>query len=82
MRARVEGIEIAGDTARMNLVSSGDRPIDERLLAYFERSDLFGPAQVVERRNEGRSLIVDVPLERRHFFFGTEANGRDLSPAP
>jgi oligopeptide transport system permease protein len=78
VRARVEGIEIAGDTARMNLVSSGDRPIDERLLAYFERSDLFGPAQVVERRNEGRSLIVDVPLERRHFFFGTEANGRDL----
>ena len=55
MRARVESIEIAGDTARMNLVSSGDRPIDERLLAYFERSDLFGPAQVVERRNEAEA---------------------------
>ena len=69
---------VEGDTARVTLTSTGSRPIDERLLAYFERSDLFGPASVVERADEGRQLVVDVPVERKHFFFGTDANGRDL----
>jgi oligopeptide transport system permease protein len=78
VRARAEGLTINGDTARLTLVSSATRPIDERLLAYFERSDLFGTAQVVERQDEGRRLVVDVPIERRHFLFGTDANGRDL----
>ena len=63
----------------MTLVSSSARPIDERLLAYFERSDLFGPASVVEKQpDEGRRLVVDVPVEAQHFLFGTDTNGRDL----
>ena len=76
-RPRVRG-DGRRDTARVTLASTGSRPIDERLLAYFERSDLFGPASVVERADEGRQLVVDVPVERKHFFFGTDANGRDL----
>ena len=76
VRARPSDLAINGDTVRVTL--TGTRPIDERLLAYFERSDLFGPATVVERTDEGRVLIVDVPVERRHFFFGTDTNGRDL----
>jgi oligopeptide transport system permease protein len=78
VRAKPENIEITGDTVRMALVSTSTRPVDERLLAYFERSDLFGTAQVVERQDEGRRLVVDVPIEKQYFFFGTEANGRDL----
>jgi oligopeptide transport system permease protein len=78
VRAKAETITVTGDVARIDLVSSSSRPIDERLLAYFERSDLFGPAQVVERADEGRRLIVDVPLERVRFLFGTDTNGRDL----
>ena len=76
VRATAENIEIGHDSIRMNLV--GQRPIDERLLAYFERSDLFGPAKVVERADEGRRLVVEVPVKRIHFLFGTDANGRDL----
>jgi oligopeptide transport system permease protein len=76
VRARASEIGIAGDTVRVTL--TGTRPIDERLLAYFERSDLFGTATVVERGDEGRRLVADVPIERRHFFFGTDSNGRDL----
>jgi oligopeptide transport system permease protein len=76
VRARPSEITIDGDMVRMTL--TGTRPVDERLLAYFERSDLFGPATVVERADEGRQLVVDVPIERQHFFFGTDANGRDL----
>jgi oligopeptide transport system permease protein len=78
VRARASEVTVDGDTARVTLTSTTSRPIDERLLAYFERSDLFGPASVVERADEGRQLVVDVPVERRHFFFGTDPNGRDL----
>jgi oligopeptide transport system permease protein len=76
VRAKAENIEIGRDSIRMNLV--GQRPIDERLLAYFDRSDLFGTANVVERLEEGRNLLIDVPVKRIHFLFGTDANGRDL----
>jgi oligopeptide transport system permease protein len=76
LRAKPEGIEVAGDTFRATYV--GARPIDERSLAFFERSDMFGPAKVVEKAEEGRRLTVEVPVERRRFLFGTDTNGRDL----
>jgi oligopeptide transport system permease protein len=78
VRAKAETITVEGEKVRVDLVSTSSRPIDERLLAYFERSDLFGPAQVIERADEGRRLTVDVPLEPRYFLFGTDTNGRDL----
>ncbi len=78
VRAKAEGITIDNDVVHMTLVSSSARPIDERLLAYFERSDLFGPARVVEKQQDGQRLVVDVPLKRQHFIFGTDTNGRDL----
>lgn len=76
MRARAETPQVEGDTLRVTLVAP--RSVDERSLAFFERSDLFGPARVAERAEEGRRLVVEVPIERRRFLFGTDANGRDL----
>lgn len=78
VRAKAENIAIDNDVVHMTLVSSSNRPIDERLLAYFERSDLFGPAKVVEKQQDGQRLVVDVPLKRQYFLFGTDTNGRDL----
>ena len=78
VRARPEGAAIGGNAVRLTLVSTSARPIDERNLAYFERSDLFGPAEIVERQDDGRRLLVAVPIERQHFLFGTDTNGRDL----
>jgi oligopeptide transport system permease protein len=78
VRARPEGPVIGDDAVRLTLVSTSARPIDERNLAYFERSDLFGPAEIVERQDEGRRLLVTVPIERQLFLFGTDTNGRDL----
>ena len=75
-RAKAEGAHVAGDTVRLTLIAP--RPIDERLLAFFDRSDLFGPARVLDRAEDGRRLLVEAPIERRHFLFGTDANGRDL----
>jgi oligopeptide transport system permease protein len=76
IRGRAEDIRIEGDTLRLTL--TGARPLDERSLAFFERSDLFSPSRVVERSDEGRRLLVEVPIERHRFLFGTDANGRDL----
>jgi oligopeptide transport system permease protein len=76
IRTRAEDARIEGDALRLILVAP--RPIDERLLAFFDRSDLFGPAQVVDRADDGRRLSIEAPIERRRFLFGTDANGRDL----
>lgn len=64
------------DLVRVTLTSP--RAIDERLLAYFERSDLFGAPRIVERGEDGRRITVAAPIDRQHFLFGTDANGRDL----
>jgi oligopeptide transport system permease protein len=76
MRARAETAAITADSVRVTVV--GNAPIDERLLAFFERSNLFHRATVVERADGGRRLLLDVPIEYNRFLFGTDANGRDL----
>lgn len=78
MRAQVTEVAVSGDVARMTLTSSSTRPIDERLLPLFERSNVFGVARLVEKADEGRRLVVEAPIERLYFFFGTDSNGRDL----
>jgi oligopeptide transport system permease protein len=77
-RTRVEAQTVAGEVVRATLVSSGAGRIDERNLAFFERSDLFHLPRVIERLDDGRRLVVDIPVERRFFLFGTDGNGRDL----
>ncbi|MGO4572334.1 ABC transporter permease subunit [Microvirga sp. 2TAF3] len=76
VRGKPENIVVKDDAVTVTLV--GQRPIDERLLAYFDRSDMFGAAKVVEKTDEGKRLVVDVPLKTKYFFFGTDTNGRDL----
>ena len=76
MHARVDDAQLVGDAARVRL--RGDRPIDERSLAYFERSGLFGKPAIVERSDDSRSLLVDAPIQRVTFLAGADSNGRDL----
>jgi oligopeptide transport system permease protein len=76
LRAQASGVSIDGDRVRLTLAAP--RPIDERSLVLFDRSDLFGPARVEERADDGRRLVLEVPVEHERFLFGTDANGRDL----
>jgi oligopeptide transport system permease protein len=76
MRARVDSLAI--EPGRIVVAITAPRHIDERLLVFFERSDLFGPAKIVARADEGRRLVIEAPIRRLHFFFGTDSNGRDL----
>lgn len=76
VRAKVEDFKLEGETVRVTLVAP--RAIDERSLALFERSDLFHAAKIIEKLDEGKKLVVSVPIERNRFLFGTDGNGRDL----
>lgn len=76
MRAKPASVSVTDDVARVTLESP--RPIDERMLAYFERSNLFHAARVIERKDDGKQLVIDAPIERHLFLFGTDSNGRDL----
>ncbi|CAA2107091.1 Oligopeptide transport system permease protein OppC [Methylobacterium bullatum] len=87
MRLSVSDIAVTGDTVRMVFsgISKPDdaksfetKPIDERVLVYLPRSDLFGPASIVERRDGGRRLVVEAPLRRLRFLMGTDMLGRDV----
>ncbi len=77
-RLRARATDIARDGDILKITLEAPRAIDERSLAFFERSDLFEAARVVSREDGGKRLIVEVPLERNYFFFGTDGNGRDL----
>jgi oligopeptide transport system permease protein len=76
MRVRVESFSIKGGQPLATL--QADRPIDERGLAYFERSDAFGAGRILERRDDGRTLEVMAPLHRVWLPAGADGNGRDL----
>src|SRR5450631_431623 len=71
-------IKASRDGEIMHLTLDAEKPIDPRALRAFERSDLFGPADIAATMDEGRRLEIDVPLKRTVFLFGTDANGRDL----
>ena len=76
MRARLDAVERDGDTLRLTLGS--DAGVDRRSLVYLPRSALFAPPTIVEARDEGRSLVVTVPIRHLHFPLGTDVQGRDL----
>jgi oligopeptide transport system permease protein len=76
LRARAEQWRIEGDRLQVTIVAP--RAIDERSLAFFERSDLFRAARIVAKEDDGKRLRLDVPIERNRFLFGTDGNGRDL----
>jgi oligopeptide transport system permease protein len=76
MRASVAHVHITQNAVTVVLASP--RAIDERNLAYFERSDMFHAARVASRGEGNRILTVEAPIERHRFVFGTDANGRDL----
>ncbi|GJE11917.1 ABC transporter permease [Methylobacterium longum] len=76
MRVKLEAVAREGDTLRLTLRS--DAGVDRRSLAYLPRSGLFGPPDVLEERDAGRSLAIAVPIRQLHFPLGTDVQGRDL----
>jgi len=65
-----------GDEVVVTVTSA--KPIDERATRYLDRSDVFDRASVVSRSADGLSLTMKAHVEQKHFYFGTDSNGRDL----
>jgi oligopeptide transport system permease protein len=77
-RLRAKVIETTLQVNKVTVVLTGPREIDERSLAFFERSQVFSFPKILERRDEGKTLVVEAAIAHKRFLFGTDANGRDL----
>ncbi|MGQ5720536.1 ABC transporter permease [Pseudochrobactrum asaccharolyticum] len=78
-RARLKGTEpeLAGSKLTVDVTSSAGRELDERLLRYFERSDLFSNPKI-ELAADKLSGKLSLDVSRNYFFFGTDNLGRDM----
>lgn len=78
-RARLKGgePELAGSKLTVDVTSSAGRELDERLLRYFERSDLFSNPKL-ELAADKLSGKLSLDVARNYFFFGTDNLGRDM----
>ncbi|MCV0427847.1 MAG: ABC transporter permease subunit [Roseibium sp.] len=75
-RLTVDSYERNGDTVIANVTSR--REIDPRTTRYFDRSDLFKDAKVMDFTDDKKSATIHADVNYMHFYFGTDANGRDM----
>jgi oligopeptide transport system permease protein len=76
-RMRTTAQIISRDERSITVILTSPRAIDERNLAFIERSDLFEAPVITAREDGGAKLTLTIPVERRYFLFGTDTNGRD-----
>ncbi|MCG8357351.1 MAG: ABC transporter permease subunit [Kiloniellales bacterium] len=75
-RADIESWEVAD--GRLSVTLTSKREIDARITRYLDRADLFTAAEVVERSDDGKRIVLAAEIDQKRFLFGTDANGRDL----
>nr|WP_319386516.1 ABC transporter permease subunit [uncultured Roseibium sp.] len=75
-RMTVESYERDGDTVIASVTSK--REIDPRATRYFDRSNLFRDTQLTDLATDGLSATIRADINYMHFYFGTDANGRDM----
>ncbi|WP_156912338.1 ABC transporter permease subunit [Roseibium algicola] len=75
-RLTVDAFEREGDTIVAKVTSSRD--IDPRSVLYFDRSDLFRNTELTDMSADNKSATVRTDINFMHFYFGTDANGRDM----
>ncbi|MGU3574091.1 ABC transporter permease [Brucellaceae bacterium C25G] len=77
-RARLQASaepELSGNN--ITVPFTAQRPTDERVLRYFERSDLFSNPKV-ELAPDGLSGTLTLNVARNYFLLGTDNLGRDM----
>jgi oligopeptide transport system permease protein len=75
-RVDVKSVDLSGN--QVTVVVTDDEPVDERVVRYLDRSDLFDNAAVASKSADGRELTLTADVYRLRFLFGTDAVGRDL----
>ncbi len=75
-RVSVDSYEREGDTVVARI--SSRREIDPRSVRYIDRSDLFRNAELTDFSEDKKSATLKADVNYMHFYFGTDANGRDM----
>ncbi|WP_422375435.1 ABC transporter permease subunit [Roseibium sp.] len=77
-RARVtlDSFERDGDQVVAQI--SSKREIDPRTTRYIDRSDLFKNAEISDFSADKKQATLRADINYIHFYFGTDANGRDM----
>lgn len=77
-RARLTAVstpELSGNALSVDVTSQ--KPADERVLRYFERSDLFSNPKIT-LAPDGLNGKLSLNVTRNYFVFGTDSLGRDM----
>jgi len=77
-RMRVELVSWSEEDGRVRLDLRSSRPIDPRVVRYFDRSSSFTDARVETTAPDGLSMTLSAAVAHRYFLFGTDNTGRDL----
>ncbi|WP_349370224.1 ABC transporter permease subunit [Salinarimonas sp.] len=77
-RARVTIGEVTVEGETVSAPITSERGIDPRFTRYVDRSDLFANARLVDVSADETQAVMVADVNRLYFFFGTDANGRDL----
>jgi oligopeptide transport system permease protein len=75
------GVDVASweeQDGRIFVTVTGDKPVDERVTRYLDRSDSFEGTRLEEKSVDGLTLTMSTLADRKHFYFGTDPSGRDL----
>lgn len=75
-RLTIESYQRVGDSIVAEV--SSRRAIDPRTTRYFDRSDLFKDAALTDMAEDKRAGRLRADINFVHFYFGTDANGRDM----
>ncbi|WP_316859178.1 ABC transporter permease subunit [uncultured Cohaesibacter sp.] len=77
-RARLDASDIEIDDTGITLKATSKKAISDKMVRYFDRSDLFKDAAFSDLSEDKKSVTISAKIDRMHFYFGTDANGRDL----
>ena len=75
-RMTVDSYEL--NDGKVTATVTSRRKLDERYARYFDRSDLFERAAISNISSDKKSATVTADVQYMHFYFGTDANGRDM----
>jgi oligopeptide transport system permease protein len=78
-RARVdlEGVEVGEGVVRV-AVRARDGEIDERIVRYLDRKDLFDGTTIGAFSPDRSSAVMTTTIQQVRFLLGTDGNGRDM----
>ena len=77
-RARVTVGEVTVGNGLVTIKVSSEKPVDERITRYLERSDLFMDVAIGNFSQDRTAAELTAGIRQFHFYFGTDGNGRDM----